>query len=92
MVTEKEYFDAQLIVRTYEFTLGIFDLDGGIPFTEYSKFQIWMEEEGWYEAAEMEYDNSNDPNSCIRLNIKELYLAYKKSTANEQNGPGVNCI
>lgn len=45
---------------------------------EYHKFHKWMENEGWYEAADMEYDNSNDPNSCIRLNIKELYIEYKR--------------
>lgn len=42
-----------------------------------------MEDNEWYEAAE-EYDNSNEPNSCIRLTIKELYLEYLKDGFKEK--------
>ena len=41
-------------------------------------FKRWMEETGWYETADGEYDNSEHPNSCVRLTLEELFiLEYK---------------
>lgn len=51
--------------------------NNSLPFSEYYKFHKWMKDEGWYEAAEMEYDNSNNPSSCFRLTIAELYDKFK---------------
>lgn len=78
MITEGQYLIAQATVKAYEQQLGLYSVSGSLPFDEYHKFHKWMKDEGWYEAAEMEYDNYNDPNSCIRLDIKELYIEYKR--------------
>ena len=59
--------------KTFDNFLPIKD---SLPFNEYHKFNKWVEDNGWYEASNEEYDNLNDPNSCIRLNIKELYFEY----------------
>ena len=42
------------------------------------KFHKWIKDNGWYEAAEMEYDNLSNSNSCIRLSIAELYKEWKR--------------
>ena len=42
-------------------------------------FHKWLDEEGWYEAAPMEYDNINSPNSCIRLTIEDLFNEWLKT-------------
>jgi hypothetical protein len=53
-------------------------VNDSLPFDEYHKFHEWMGDKGWYEVAPGEYDNLTDPNSCIRLDIKELYIEYKR--------------
>ncbi len=78
MITEGQYLIAKATVKAYEQQLGLYNVGGSLPFDEYHKFHKWMEQEGWYEAADMEYNNSEDPNSCIRLDIKELYIEYKR--------------
>ena len=77
-VSHKEYVKARGVVQEYESNMFIYtDEAGSLPFKDYHDFHKWMDDEGWYEAADMEYDNSQDPNSCSRLSIKELYLLYK---------------
>ena len=78
MITKADYILAQATVKAYEEKLGLYNVSGSLPFDEYHKFHKWIEQEGWYEACDGEYDNSEDPNSCIRHNIKELYLEYKR--------------
>lgn len=73
-----EYQKALIVVQAYEYKLGIHNGNGSIPFSEYHDFHKWMEKEEWYEAAEMEYDNHNDPSS-VRLSIKELFIQYKEN-------------
>jgi len=63
----------------------IIKLRNSLPFDEYHEFHKWIISEGWYEVAGMEYDNFNTPNSCIRLDIKELYLEYKQKSKNKDN-------
>ena len=78
MITEKQYNEANIIVKIYEEQLGLYNVDGSIPFSEYYNFKDWIKKSGWYEAADDAYDNYNDPDSCFRLNIKELYLEFLK--------------
>jgi hypothetical protein len=80
MIGQGQYLLAQATVKAYEQKLGIYNVRGSLPFSEYHEFHKWIEDEGWYEAADFEYDNSNNPNTCIRLNIKELYLEYLENS------------
>ena len=49
------------------------------------EFFKWMQDHGWYEAADGEYDNANAPNRCFRLTIHELYRLYE-----EEKSTGIN--
>jgi len=79
MIGQGQYLIAQATVQAYELEMGLYNVSGSLPFSEYHEFHKWIEDEGWYEAADMEYDNSEDPNSYIRLTIKELYIEYLES-------------
>jgi len=79
MITKEKYNYARIIVNAYEQNLGLYDDKGSIPFSEYHEFTNWLEDEGWFEAANDEFDNKFEPNSAVRLSIKELYILYKQS-------------
>jgi len=39
-------------------------------------FLNWLSESGWYAAADGEYDNTEEPNSCFRLTAREVVQEY----------------
>jgi hypothetical protein len=80
-VSKSEYNLAKLTMKTYEAQNGLYSYDeeGGIPFSEFSDFTLWMQDEGWYEAAVGEFDKNDEHAHFGRLTIKELFLVYKES-------------
>lgn len=71
-----------------------------LPFDKYHEFQEWLDREGWYEASTHEYDNSNEPNSAVRLSIEELYHQFIESNTDYEkivkdslkNNQPIKCI
>lgn len=82
MISKKDYLYAKFIVNIYEEYLGIYDNEGSIPFSEFYDFNNWMEDQGWFAVSDDQYDNEFEPNSAVRLTIKELYLSYKLNHKN----------
>jgi hypothetical protein len=65
--------DLELIYSTYN---DITDKIKSIPLDEVMDFHEWISTNNWFEAAEGEFDNSEEPNSTMRLTINELYVEY----------------
>lgn len=68
----KEVDDRELI-KLYR------NMKTGVPFSEFGAFCTWLDDNGWYQVNDFEFDNSESPNSCFRASIEGLYLQYFES-------------
>lgn len=60
--------------ETIKANLNIADVR--LSFDEIFRLNCWITKNNWFEACDGEYDNSENPNSCIRLTYEELYKLY----------------
>ena len=49
-----------------------------------SAFEEWVEENNWFEAADGEWDNSEDLNCFTRYDLYQLYWEYSESISQPQ--------